>query len=157
MKEIERKFLVKYVPIHREKLTILEIEQNYLSINPEKRIRKIGDKYFLTEKGNGNLVRAEKEVSITEKEFSKLISLCKFDSIKKSRYLIPLGEELTAEMDVYHGQLEGLVVVEVEFENIDDAFNFVPKDWFGREVTSNKSFKNKNLIGIKYKDLQEIF
>jgi len=37
------------------------------------------------------------------------------------------------------------MVTEIEFDNIEDAENFKPLDWFGEEVTYNEKYKNKNL------------
>ena len=65
--------------------------------------------------------------------------------IKKLRYFIPLENNLIAELDIYQDQLEGLMVVEVEFPSINHARNFMVPNWFGTELTENKKYKNKNL------------
>ena len=57
--EIERKYLVKQLP---EKLSTYPhrlIEQGYLSTEPVIRIRKDGDKYELTYKSKGLMIREE--------------------------------------------------------------------------------------------------
>ena len=43
------------------------------------------------------------------------------------------------------GDLKSLVLVEVEFFTTEQADNFKPTDWFGREVTVDKRYKNKSL------------
>ncbi len=41
--------------------------------------------------------------------------------IKKTRYLIPLTDRLTIELDVFSDELEGLLLAEVEFETEEEA------------------------------------
>ena len=75
--------------------------------------------------------------------------------IEKRRYYMPYGK-YTVEIDVYQRSLEGLVVCEVEFPNEDEALSFVPPEFFGKEVTSDKRYKNKNLASTgKIPDLEE--
>lgn len=57
--------------------------------------------------------------------------------IKKRRHVLEMqGHEV--EVDVYQGELEGLVVAEVE-----DPEGFEPPEWFGLEVTEDERYKNK--------------
>ena len=49
-----------------------------------------------------------------------------------------------AEVDLYIN-LNNLKIVEVEFESEKEANNFKPPKWFGKEVTYNLEYKNKNL------------
>lgn len=143
--EIERKFLIKYVNFALEKYEYKDIEQSYLSFKPEKRIRKANTSYFYTEKSDGELIRSELEKSISETEYEKLSSKSISQKIKKRRYLIPLSKGQIAELDVFSGNLEGLILVEVEFQDSFDAENFNVPEWFGEEVTYNQKYKNKNL------------
>jgi CYTH domain-containing protein len=62
--EIERKFLVESLP-DTSGCAKREIEQGYISRDPEIRIRRKGDKYYITFKGQGDLSRAETEISIS--------------------------------------------------------------------------------------------
>ncbi len=142
--EIERKFLVKDLPILHN-YSHKDIVQGYLSFNPEIRIRKANDTCYLTTKGEGTLSREEKEIIIKFTTFSSLLNLVKGRLIYKTRYLIPLTNSLTAELDIYQKDLEGLCTVEVEFLNLEDAQNFVPPAWFSKEITEDKQYRNKNL------------
>jgi CYTH domain-containing protein len=65
--------------------------------------------------------------------------------IAKTRVLISLENQLTAELDIYYGALEGLLTVEVEFENMADALAFTPPEWFGRDVSDVKAYRNNHL------------
>ena len=87
--EIERKFLVKEFPDYLWKYESVNIEQYYISINPEIRIRKIDEKHFLTFKTEGDLERKEMEIPITEFQFHNLKDIALFEGIHKSRCLIP--------------------------------------------------------------------
>lgn len=49
---------------------------------------------------------------------------------------------LVAELDQFHGSLEGLCLVEVEFPDLQTAHTFQPPSWFGAEVTKNPCFSN---------------
>ena len=141
--EIERKFLVREMP-HLEGCEKSEIVQGYISLTPETRIRKRDNKYYLTIKGEGDVVREETEKEVSEKEGKELFSQVESKLIEKTRYLINIGRYI-AELDIYKNHLEGLVVVEVEFETEADANNFVPPLWFGEDISKNKEYRNKVL------------
>ena len=49
--EIEKKYLIKYMPKEMEDAYVNVIEQAYLSIHPVVRIRKSNEKYILTYQG----------------------------------------------------------------------------------------------------------
>ena len=51
----------------------------------------------------------------------------------------------TVELDIYCGDLTGLITAEVEFDTLEQQVNFVPPSWFGEDVTENERYKNRNL------------
>lgn len=142
--EIERKFLIKSLP-SLNKVRYIDIQQGYLSANPEVRIRKttsfLNDHYYLTVKSAGLIAREEFEIEISAATYRELIDKVT-KSLHKTRYFIPLDGELIAELDIYP---DGLQTVEVEFPSVEKANEFIPPDWFGPEVTGRAEFKNKNL------------
>ena len=145
--EIERKFLVNRLPDNLDTYKSKQIEQSYISIDPVIRIRKSNQEYYLTVKSKGHLAREEFESSLTKEQYKNL--LLKVDEgelISKIRYIIPIQNNLTAELDVYKGLLEGLITVEVEFNTEAEAEKFLSPKWFGREVTYEKSYKNSELF-----------
>lgn len=141
--EIERKFLVKQIPNNLYRYIHNKIEQYYICFNPEIRIRKINDFYFLTIKSDGDILREEVEIPIDREIYEKLKCISNFGGIIKNRYLIPY-EKYTCELDIYDN-IKELVVVEVEFNSLKEASNFIIPEWFGDEVTNKDEFKNKNL------------
>ena len=65
--------------------------------------------------------------------------------IKKKRYVIPLSSGLTAELDIFEGDLAPLMLVEVEFQTEDDADSFTAPGWFGEDVTFSGKYHNSYL------------
>ena len=55
--EIERKYLISSLPEHLEQYPHRQLEQGYLSTSPVVRVRKDDDKYELTYKSKGLMVR----------------------------------------------------------------------------------------------------
>ena len=141
-KEIERRFLVKYLP-NLDNLEKRQIVQYYLNDNVT-RIRRMNDKYILTQKSGSGLSRTEIEYSIDKSQFDNLKHGAK-SYITKTRYLLPLDNNLTAEIDIFNGKFEGIIICEVEFESVEDANNFKVPDFLGFEITFDKKLSNKNM------------
>jgi CYTH domain-containing protein len=144
--EIERKFLLDKEVLNLEKYQKIQIVQGYISLEPVVRIRKAGDFYYLTKKGKGLMIKEEVEEEISKQDFltysRKIIGNC----IEKTRYFLPLDNDLIATLDIFSKQLLGLKIIEVEFSSLKAANDFIKPDWFGEEVTYNKDYYNVNLI-----------
>jgi uridine kinase len=146
-KEIERKYLVAKLPENLDTYPKKEIVQGYLAIasdGTEVRLRKKGDKYYQTVKIGSGKTRGEFETEITGEQFEKLWQATEGKRIEKIRYEIPQGDNII-ELDIYQGDLIGLVSVEVEFKSEFDSEKFSAPEWFGGEVTEDSRYKNKNL------------
>jgi CYTH domain-containing protein len=143
--EIERKFLLKIIPADLDKYESKKIAQGYLCTEPVVRIRRSNDDYYLTYKGGGLMVREEYNLPLTREAYAHLLPKIDGLLIAKTRYLIPLEGGLTAELDVFEGELAPLVIVEVEFETEADANSFTPPDWFGEDVTQDGRYHNSYL------------
>lgn len=143
--EIERKFLVKNLPEDIDTYERLNIRQAYISTSPTIRLRDMDGVYIFTFKGSGRMSKTEFEYPLTEDQFDGLWEKIDSSIIEKTRYLIPLDNDYTAELDVYKGELLGFVNVEVEFNSIKDAKDFEPPSWFGDEITGNGAYSNANL------------
>ncbi|MBO5374982.1 MAG: CYTH domain-containing protein [Clostridia bacterium] len=141
--EIERKFLVDTLP-DLDGVKFDKITQAYLSITPEARVRKRGEKYYYTEKGEGALVREEIEREITRDEYETLFEKSEGRVLEKTRYCIPYLDHII-ELDIYEGRHAGLIVAEIEFSSEAQAHSFVAPDWLGKEITYDISFRNKIL------------
>ncbi len=146
--EIERKWLVEHAPAAALAAPSEPIRQGYLTIaddGGETRIRRLGERFKLTVKSGGGLVRAEHEVELTEAQFNALWPATEGARLEKRRHRIEGPGEVVIELDVYEGALQGLLVAEVEFADADAAGAFVAPDWFGREVTEDRAYKNQRL------------
>ena len=124
------------------------IEQGYLAMAddlPEVRVRRRGGRAFLTVKSAGGRVRVEEEIEIEPDRFERLWPLTEGLRIEKTRYEIDAGDGLVIELDIYAGDLEGLVVAEVEFASEEAADGFAPPDWLGPDVTEDLRYKNQRL------------
>lgn len=156
-KEIERKFKVKKLPDNLSDFPSSEIRQGYLSVDGvDFRVRQMGDKYYKTIKTGSGMVRDESETEITKGEFDGYWTRTDDRVILKTRYNIDLGGGNIAELDVYKGDLAGLVVVEVEFASEDSAKEFIAPNWFGEDVTEDSAYNNSTLATEGYPELDSI-
>lgn len=143
--EIERKYLVKSLPPDYSRYPAQQIEQAYLCIEPVVRIRRQDDEYWLTYKSAGLFSREEYNHALTKEAYTHLLPKADGLVLKKKRYRIPLDNGLTAELDVFAADYDGLLLVEVEFSNESQAMEFIPPDWFGEEVTYLGCYSNNQL------------
>ena len=141
--EIERKFLVGELP-DLNGVKSSEIVQGYVSFSPEIRVRRLDDKYYRTEKGEGMVVRTESEWEISKEEAEKMFKEVRTNLIEKTRYYISYNKH-TIELDIYKGIFKGLIVAEVEFESIEEANNFTPPEWFLEDISEKREYRNKIL------------
>ena len=143
--EIERKYLIPNLPVDLDQYECRQIEQGYLNTDPVVRIRKSDDKYTLTYKGSGLMCREEYNLPLNAEAFAHLKEKIDGILIQKKRYLIPLTEKLTIELDVFEGELAPLRLAEVEFETKKEAEDFIPPAWFGEDVTFSSKYHNSTL------------
>ena len=143
--EIERKWMPDKIPEEINGIPGKDIIQGYLCTDPVVRIRKEGDKYTLTYKESGTVAREEYNLGLNEEAFMHLLPKCDGILIEKTRYRVGLSDDLTAEVDLFHGTYEGRIYVEVEFRSEEEANAFCPPVWFGMEVTGLKGYSNAAL------------
>lgn len=146
--EIERKYLIEDIAQLGFDLAAFphaQFVQAYICTDPTIRIRREDAQFFLTIKGKGEIAHEELQMEIDAAQFERLWAKIETAPVEKTRYFIPLAAGLTAELDVYAGNLSGLATVEVEFASLDDANAFVPPDWFGRDITADYRYRNSAL------------
>ncbi len=143
--EIERKFLPVKPPEHLERFQKHQIEQGYLCTNPVVRIRRSDDEYYLTYKSRGMLAHEEYNLPLTAEAYAHLKPKADGRIIEKTRYLIPLDDKLTVELDVFAGDLAPLILAEVEFSSEEEANAFVPPAWLGEDVTFDRRYHNSTM------------
>ncbi|MDX6589356.1 MAG: hypothetical protein QOI84_630 [Solirubrobacterales bacterium] len=145
--EIERKFLLVEPPGWLEDRSAVPIEQGYAAVadDVEVRLRRAGDRRLLTVKRGSGEVREEVEIELDRSQFDALWPLTASQRLAKRRYRAALGNGLQAEIDVYEGRLEGLLVAEVEFPSEQRSREFTPPAWLGTEITGDEQYANRNL------------
>jgi adenylate cyclase len=148
--EIERKYLIDL-----EKVGILEngnrIKQGYITTNKNAvvRVRIKNDKGYLTIKSsNIGASRLEFEYEIPLVEANEMLDkLCQKQIIDKDRYIIDLHNHIW-EIDIFHGDNEGLVIAEVELKD-ENEYIKLPL-WIKEEVTGDIKYYNSNLMTYPY-------
>ena len=130
-----------------------EIKQGYLCRDKDMtvRVRIRGDKGYLTIKGKRTgFSRFEWEKEIAVDESLALLSQTTSGIIEKTRHLVKNtdGKHIW-EVDVFHGDNEGLVMAEIELSDPNEPFD--KPDWIGQEVTDDKRYYNSQLLKNPYK------
>ena len=152
--EIERKFLVKYIP---KNLLGCKIKQGYLQAEKHRTVRvrttetKKNRKGYITIKGASNdsgLSRYEFETKIPINEAIYMLKLCNTPLIEKTRYIYK-AKIITWEIDAFHGMNSGLVVAEVELSSEKQKIKL--PDFIYKEVTGIKKYYNNQLQKNPYK------
>ena len=146
-REIERKFLVKWLPDDLKRSRSFVIEQGYLATEwagRQVRLRKRDHTASLTFKVRRDSHREEREIKLTPKQFAALWPGTAGRRLRKVRYEIP-WDKVMIELDIYRGRHAGLVVAEVEFPDRASCRRFKAPWWFGREVTGEKRYSNVRL------------
>jgi adenylate cyclase len=146
-REIERKFLVRFLPAQILHARHFQIAQGYLaneSGGRHVRLRKKAKTTSLTFKVKRGSAREEREIRLSAKQFTTLWPATSGRRLHKTRYEVP-WRNLTIEIDIYRGRNHGLMVAEVEFPSQASRRKFKPPSWFGREITGDKRYRNVRL------------
>jgi len=85
------------------------------------------------------------EMAIEARRFEALWQLTEGRRVSKTRHEIPIADGAVAELDVYDGELDGLLTVEIEFGSLEASERFDPPPWVGRELTGDKRYANQSL------------
>ena len=81
------------------------------------------------------MVREEYNLPLNKTAYEHLLEKADGIILSKTRYLLPLTDTLTIELDVFDPPYQGLWLAEVEFPTEEEANAFVPPAWFGEDVT----------------------
>ena len=150
MLEIERKFLMDGFPVGLELIAEVDIEQGYISFDPELRIRKAVDRhtgkeeFWMTLKGEGDLTRSEIETEISSDFYYDAADFLDVRMIQKDYKKYRLGPWKLEVSLVDPGTDWEFYYAEIEFPTEQDAKDFVVPSYFGREITFNEDYKMKN-------------
>lgn len=165
MKEIERRFLVENLKeINLKNYNKKRIEQVYLytdiftAIRKRKMIQDNIEQYWYTVKTKTSSQKEigieELEQEISKEEYNALEVPKNSTIIDKERFYIPIEDNLCMELDVFHGEFEGLAFVEIEFPSEDKAREYCVPDWFGKELTGK--ITNSCMSKMKFLDVKHL-
>ncbi len=152
--EIERKYLLRDDAWKDEVTNIVAYSQGYMTLGGEKnsiRVRTASDQAWINFKSATlGMRRLEFEYPIPLGDAQEMLEqLCYQPIIEKERHFIVTTEH-TWEVDVFHGENEGLVVAEIELQT--ETEEFIHPAWLGDEVTDDKRYYNVCLIDHPFKD-----
>jgi CYTH domain-containing protein len=149
-KEIERKWLSKGFPNRSKSCEVVEssiVEQNYVSYDPEIRIKRKNSTYQLTIKGDGNIERDEVNIALSDKDYFNI----------KTSFTNPLGliNKIYYEYKLSDGKKlevsyvdDDFYYAEIEFDTLEEAKSYkLPEElskYLYQEVTNDPNFKMKN-------------
>ena len=156
--ELERTFLIKELPKNLKECKSIEVLDIYIPQSvphPILRIRKRGSVFEITKKApveNDSSEQEEQTISLSEQEFSELSNL-QGKRLRKIRCYYPFNNK-TAEIDVFLDDLEGLALVDFEFDSIEDKTNFAMPDFCLADVTQEEFIAGGFLAGKKYSDIK---
>ena len=161
MLEIERKFIMQGFPetilsveeLERYGLELVrevEIEQGYLSVEPEVRlhgakdIRSGKENYRLTLKGDGTLSRTELVTDVALDFYEEAKSMLPGKMIEKLYHKYRFGDLFLEVCYVDAGSRHEFYYGELEFATEEEAKAFEPPAFLSMEVTYDESCKMKN-------------
>ncbi|MDH4330915.1 MAG: CYTH domain-containing protein [Candidatus Moranbacteria bacterium] len=159
MIELEKTYLAKELPKDLENCRFKEIIDIYIPKNsehPSLRLRKNGNKFEMTRKepvtdGDASQQK-EHTIPLTEKEFEALNKI-EGKRVRKMRHFYDC-DGATAEFDVFQDDLEGLVVVDFEFENTKEKDDFEMPDFCLSDVTQENFIAGGMICGKCYSDIE---
>ncbi len=82
----------------------------------------------------------EKEIPVDDAR--ELLRLCDHSPVMKTRFIVPFRGH-NFEVDVFHGENEGLIMAELELCSVNEEF--AKPEWLGEEVTSDPRYYNSSL------------
>lgn len=153
-KEIERKWLVNRakIPFDLCAFEPFEMEQSYISFSPTVRLRNTNNtSYVLCVKSPsapGSMARDEFELPLTRQQYENLLTKIEGSIIRKTRYCVPASDGHTMEFDVFAGEFEGLVYMEIEFPSEEEAMAYPNPEWAIKDVTHDHRYKNACLAKL---------
>lgn len=151
-KEIERRFIVIAEDWRAAVVEQNLMRQGFLLATQDKvvRVRIQNEQAWLTVKiAQTAAERLEFEYDIPKSEAAEILDTCPA-VIEKTRYVVRAEDGKTWEVDIYHGEHEGLRLAEIELASADEAFILPP--WLGKEVTDNGRYTNAQLSQCAFKN-----
>lgn len=162
--ELHRVFLLKGLPEPLLKSSShLQIYDNYLE-NTRLRLRKMRSpetktwSYCLQQRfpfGEKKGIWKLAEIHLNEAEHFEFRSF-EGNETRKNRYFLEINRK-NMEVDVFLGELDGLILAKVVFEDEKEFEEFEIPPFAVAEITENPFFYGENLIGKHFAEIEEEF
>jgi CYTH domain-containing protein len=158
--ELELTFLLKRLPkgldkCRKERMVDIYIPKS--ARHPIIRIRRIGDSFEITKKSPVDMrdssTQDEHTINLTQEEYDAL-SRMPGKRIDKTRYHF-VQDGTSAQIDVFHGRLRGLALVDFEFESRTQMDAFQQPDFCLADVTQEEFIAGGMLCGKRYQDIKQ--
>jgi CYTH domain-containing protein len=154
--ERERRFLLDQFPNHVNAVRVRRISDRYID-GTTLRLREqsedgVPTMFKLTQKLPVRASGAQQgwitTIHLTGEEFCVFAQLSA-KRLSKTRYSVPpFG------IDVFEGELEGLLVAEAEFDSAADADALTPPSFIFKEVSDDTRFTGGQLVSASRRDIQ---
>ncbi len=157
--ELELTYLARFLPEGLEKCPSTLVADVYYpasEAHPLLRVRQRGEQYEITKKvmahGTDSSHQIEHTIELTEAEFQALTQQGG-KRVAKRRYLYNY-QGRTAEVDVFEGELAGLVEVDFEFDDRADQLAFAMPGFCLADVMQEAFAAGGKLAGKRYGDIE---
>ena len=158
--EIEKTYLAKFIPNDINEFKFSSITDSYFKIMDDLnriRIREKDEKIELTKKSLtpelNHGINKEETIILTKKELKNFYKVETEKIIKKRYYYY--NENILYEIDIFEGDLDGLVMIDVEFKSREEFENFKMPKFCLCDVTNDEEIAGNKLIGKTYRKLEE--
>lgn len=159
--ELEKTYLAARLPAGLNAARSEIIIDHYIPLtanHPIIRLRRRGDRYELTKKepvdGTDSSKQFEHTINLTAEEYAAFSTVPSKKLAKRRYYVIIEGHN--AEVDVYHDDLAGLVIIDFEFDSESAMAQFVQPAVCLVDVTQESFAAAGKLAGETYEEISEI-
>lgn len=156
--EFELTYLAKEIPKEIKEVNPVRIMDVYIPDSLEQshlRLRQKGDVFEITKKNPINegdaSAQIEQTIQLSKEEFNALV-VCSQKRVVKDRYKVKIDGKI-AEVDVFSGNLKGLILLDFEFETQEEKENFIAPEVVLCDVTQEDFIAGGLLAGKNYDDI----
>ena len=158
--EYELTYLAKYMPPEILNSEHIYIHDSYFpeayGEHPHLRLRRSGNEYYITKKVKINPMdsseQEETTIRLTKYQFNLLMSPNSL-SIKKRWYKTVI-DSYPADVDIFTDSLNGLVLIEFEFDSSKNKKKFIPPNCCLADVTQEEFIAGGMLAGKTLSELK---
>lgn len=158
--EHELTYVARFLPPELQAATPKRLVDVYIpddaAVHPRVRLRQKGDAFEFTKKvpvvaGDAS-VHHEQTVTLERDEFLCL-ARGSLRRVEKDRFVVTIDGH-RAEVDVFRGALEGLVLIDFEFSTREELEEFNAPSCCGQDVTQEDFIAGGLLAGKSYSDIE---